>query len=294
MMANQQDQARAAFTETAEIWQRKSESKTGYSLIRDRNAVVLAELSRFPIGARLLDIGCGTGQLVVEAAKQGYYSKGIDYSESMIKHCVDNAVEAQVAAEFENTSIFDASGQDNSFDLISAIGLIEYIPQTLLDSFFHKVDALLASNGKLLLGTRNRLFNVTSLNEFTSLEIELKNFDNLVRQAIAFQSCNSPNFEFLGSFAGIEPQPESHPHTEIDVDTRFQYSPGEIYGRMEAYGYQIEGIYPIHYHAFPPGFKQDHLSQHQKIAQFVQLNAATDLRLVPWCSTLIFAARRST
>ena len=60
MMANQQDQARAAFTETAEIWQRKSESKTGYSLIRDRNAVVLAELSRFPIGARLLDIGCGT------------------------------------------------------------------------------------------------------------------------------------------------------------------------------------------------------------------------------------------
>jgi SAM-dependent methyltransferase len=296
MIEDQQEQARSTFNETADAWQRQSRQIGEYSLIHNRNAVVLGELSAYPSGTQFLDIGCGTGQLVVEAANRGYRATGIDYSNTMIKYCLENARDAQVAAEFELASIFDTTTNDREYQLISALGFIEYLPQAQLDNFFKKVADMLAGTGRFLVGTRNRLFNVTSLNEFTDIEIKLGNFENLVRQSMAFQSvkASGDDLEFLDEFAGIEPQPDTHPNTGVKVDTRYQYSPGEISSRLQAGGYHLDSIYPVHYHAFPPSFKNEHLAEHERTACFVQERASTDMRLIPWCSTLIFSASRVT
>jgi hypothetical protein len=214
----------------------------------------------------------------------------------MIEYGLRNAREANVVANFELSSIFDVSTSKREYDVISALGLIEYLPQPQLGEFFQIVSEMLVVGGTFLFGTRNRLFNVTSLNKFTNIEIELGNFEHLLRQAIAFQSSETKSrpLEFLKDFAGIEPQPDRHPNTGIDVDTRYQYSPGELYGRLQSSGYQLENVYPVHYHAFPPGFKEDYLVEHERAARFVQDHAPTDLRIVPWCSTLVFATSRTS
>jgi len=294
MKKDQQTQARATFNEIADAWQKLSQKSEKYSLVQNRNALVLKELSSWPQCSRFLDIGCGTGQLVVEAASSGHQAKGIDYSSAMIDHCRDNARKAQVDAEFELISIFDVSTASKEYDVISALGFIEYLPRTQLDTFINKVTDMLAIDGKLLVGSRNRLFNVTSLNEFTDIEIELGNFDNLLRQAMAFQSAEAQDtsFTFLEAFVNAEPQPNSHPNTGVNVDTRYQYSPGEIYSRLQAAGYRLDAIYPVHFHAFPPQFKKDNLVEHERIARFIQEQAPSDIRVIPWCSTLIFVASR--
>ena len=86
MALDQQLQAQSVFNKTADLWQQKSQGSETYSLIQDRNELVLSELLTFPTESKFMDVGCGTGQLVMEAARNGYSATGIDYSESMIKH----------------------------------------------------------------------------------------------------------------------------------------------------------------------------------------------------------------
>ncbi len=292
----QQQQAKNAFNDGAAKWQRKSAIKGVYSLIEHRNSIVLGELQKRPKRAKFLDIGCGTGQLVIEAGKNDYEAIGVDYAEEMIRHCNENRLIARTQAEFQFGSIFDLPVEKRSFEVVSALGFIEYLPQVQLEKFFLRVTDLISEKGLFLVGTRNRLFNITALNRFSEIEIELGNFENLTQQAIAFQDVSpTGNLEFLDQFGRIEPQPETHPETGgIRVDTRYQYSPGEICHRLKRAGYVVERIYPVHYHPFPPACKSDHLEEHARVAAYAQQRAPRDLRLVPWCSSMIISAYRKT
>lgn len=68
-------------------------------------------------GARVLDIGCGTGRHSVELAKRGYRVTGVDLSPGMLAQARKTADEAGVevefvqcnAAEFESDAVFDAA-----------------------------------------------------------------------------------------------------------------------------------------------------------------------------------------
>ncbi|MCX5905464.1 MAG: class I SAM-dependent methyltransferase [Proteobacteria bacterium] len=48
---------------------------------------------------KILDLGCGTGEYVVDLAKAGYDVTGIDFSKGMLSMCEDNAKEQGVSAE---------------------------------------------------------------------------------------------------------------------------------------------------------------------------------------------------
>jgi hypothetical protein len=50
----------------------------------------------------------------------------------------------------------------------------------------------------------------------------------------------------------------------------------------------------VHYHPFPPACKPDHLEEHARVAAYAQQCAPRDLRLVPWCSSMIISAYRKT
>jgi len=292
---DQQRQAKKVFNESADAWQKQSQHSESYSLIEHRNSIVMNELLRYSTSARLLDVGCGTGQLVIEACGNNHVATGVDYAKEMIEHCLQNAASAGVNADFQLGSIFDLSFSENQFEVISALGFIEYLSQSELEEFFKLVGQLLTDSGRLVIGTRNRLFNVATLNQFTQIEIDLDTFDSLVQQALVFQdvSLQYQGFEFLAKFAEIQRQPKMHPETGgIRVDTRYQYSPGELYHRLDYAGYDIDQIYPVHYHSFPPGFKSDHPDEHARVAAYAQYHGAHDRRLIPWCSTLVISAHR--
>jgi len=88
-------------------------------------------LSLYPIlpGARILDVGCGTGRHTVEFARRGYRATGLDLSEGMVNVARQKADVAGVQADFVQADATDFSF-DEPFDAAfclceGAVGLIE-------------------------------------------------------------------------------------------------------------------------------------------------------------------------
>jgi len=73
-------------------------------------------------GMSLLDIGCGTGLLIEEAAKAGAEVKGIDISEGMLKvaqkRIENSGLQDKVSIYNAGVVEIDALFPENSFDLI--------------------------------------------------------------------------------------------------------------------------------------------------------------------------------
>ena len=294
--SKQQEQALAEFNAIAGKWQDQSTATGEYSLIRDRNRVVSNILRQESKMCSFLDVGCGTGQLVEEASKLGRDATGIDFSESMIRICEDNKRISGAKARYISASFFEYNFHKSSFDLISALGFIEYISTKALDELFKRVGALLNSEGTFAIGSRNRIFNVFSRNAYTLLEEKLNNFDNLQDQATALENSTTQQqaMDTLETFEQLEKQPDRHPATNIDVDVRFQYSPADLCRRLRNYGFLPVSIHPVHYHAFPVSIKTDFPEAHEAVAELVEEIGGDDQRMVPRSSTFVIVAKTRT
>jgi len=80
-------------------------------------------------GARVLDIGCGTGRYSIECAKRGASRVvGIDFAASMIEFSHDMARQMNVESKCEFVCDDFLSHQFNeSFDIVLALGFFDYI-----------------------------------------------------------------------------------------------------------------------------------------------------------------------
>jgi 2-polyprenyl-3-methyl-5-hydroxy-6-metoxy-1,4-benzoquinol methylase len=74
--------------------------------------------SEFPIGARLLDLGCGTGLDAVELARTGYRVLATDWSPQMVARTHARALEAGMAANVEvrHLCIHQLDALEDAFD----------------------------------------------------------------------------------------------------------------------------------------------------------------------------------
>jgi 2-polyprenyl-3-methyl-5-hydroxy-6-metoxy-1,4-benzoquinol methylase len=290
---SQQDEAISEFDDIAKRWNQMSEDrKKEYSVIRHRNSIVLDCASALDHRSRFLDIGCGTGQLVIRVACAGINSLGIDISQEMISQCEKNILATPCAGEFRRGSFLEMSLPNHRYHLISALGFIEYIGTEELDQFFLKAVDLLVPEGILVVGSRNRLFNVFSMNKFTDIEIELENVKNLISQSVIFQGSPDASevITSLSRLGFIEPQPDQHPHTGINVSTRFQYSPAELVHRMDKVGLTVKKMIPINLHIFPPSVGRDHERLVNKIRS--QSLEFADHRLIPQASSFVIVATK--
>ena len=154
MKTKQQKETLNYFRKYADKWKDKP-------IIKQRNDFVLKVISERKTDL-FLDIGCGTGKLVNKVASKGIQAIGVDFSEEMIKIADKECKQA----EFICCSIFDFPFRDK-YDVISANGLIEYISYKELDKLLNLSRKALKPGGSLILSSRNRLFNIFSLNEYT-------------------------------------------------------------------------------------------------------------------------------
>jgi 2-polyprenyl-3-methyl-5-hydroxy-6-metoxy-1,4-benzoquinol methylase len=125
-------------------------------------------------GGRLVDLGCGGGDLCVQAAELGFTVTGIDVAEGMIAEAEARrrAVPAGVAGRltFRVGDALAADLGDGTLDAMTAIGLLEYLDADA--PLFQAATRWLRPGGVLVVSCRNRLFNLASLNQYTRGEIE--------------------------------------------------------------------------------------------------------------------------
>lgn len=292
---SQQKETLEYFRTYATDWQRKAVNEAGeFDLIASRNAAVLATINEMKTCRTMLDVGCGTGQLVIEAARRGMQSRGIDFAQEMILQCEANRSSAGVSADFECVSFFDFEGEPASFDVVSAQGFIEYISPEETKAFLRRANELLSPGGALVVGSRNRLFNAVTMNAFTALERDLQTLPPLTHEAITLQSSESQT-DAIAALARLMrnyPQPESHPDTGIGVSVRHQYSPAELIDLLKRLGFETRTIYPIHFHGLPMSAKNEFPEIHNELAKTMQRVAQFDQRIVPFCSSFVIDARK--
>lgn len=257
MTSEQQKQTLEYFNAFAADWRRKAEGGIAerVNVIAQRNQAALRALESVRPARRWLDLGCGTGEMVIEAAGRGLDAIGVDFAPEMIALCRDKApAQAQGRAEFRVGSIFDLTAEDGSFDVVSGLGLIEYLSRDELLRLLALAARWIRPGGALTLGSRNRLFNLVSLNDYTTMEVSLGAVDALVGEACAITEAATMRDALAAARTHAKAYPEAarHPGTGIRVETRHQYTPGQLAELLAAAGFAPTRAFPIHYHALPP------------------------------------------
>jgi GDP-mannose 6-dehydrogenase len=89
---------------------------------RQRFALQMVELAIAP-SSKILDAGCGSGEMAAKLMERGYEVWGIDLAEPMIRHaralCRSN--------QFQVGDIEQIPFPDNTFDAVVSLGVIEYL-----------------------------------------------------------------------------------------------------------------------------------------------------------------------
>jgi SAM-dependent methyltransferase len=74
-----------------------------------------------PVGSRLLDVGCGSGQLALLASRGGADATGVDIAENLIERAQERARVEGLGAHFRLADAEDLPFADAGFDIVTSL-----------------------------------------------------------------------------------------------------------------------------------------------------------------------------
>lgn len=124
--------------------------------ISPRMRIALEEANIKP-GMRVLDLGCGRGEILIQAALRGAYAMGVDYSPDAIK-IAKSAIaplppEIRHRITFLQEDIKEVSFEDNQFDVIFLLDVVEHLYPEEVEMVLKKVFKMLKEEGVLVIHT---------------------------------------------------------------------------------------------------------------------------------------------
>jgi SAM-dependent methyltransferase len=224
-------------------------------------------------GGRLVDLGCGGGQLCAVAAALGLTVTGVDVAPGMIEEA--ESLRATLPAEEAERITLVVSALDTfepekaAFDAATAMGLIEYLPDDA--ALFEPARRLLRPGGRLAVSCRNRLYNLQSANDYTAGEIEVGDALGLLAEIRAgLEEVRPEELRALGrelaaraplladaaALDESEPPPDYLGHVTAFRAERRQHTPAEIEAGARAAGFAPVSILALHPHPLPPGLEK--------------------------------------
>ena len=294
--SNQQKQVKEVFEKHAEKWFSKAQNKSNDSIniIQQRNQFVeYIALKFLNKNNSILDVGCGTGDLVISLLEKDFDAFGIDFAKSMIDKAKIEAKKNNYSPEKFTTISFFELQPKTKFNMISANGFIEYISELELTEFITKSHNFLENTGILVFSSRNRLFNIFSFNNYTNAEIKADCVNNLIDECIIFNSISSFDELLKNKFKSkINKNLESHEVTgDIKVSTRYQYTPSQLISLLQKNGFERIDLRPLHIHLFTTGGRKNLPEIHDTMSNLVQ-EQKNILQLIPQSSSFMIAARK--
>lgn len=118
-------------------------------------ALIARKLDLRP-GARVLDIGCGWGGMALHLARHhDVHVTGITLSERQLAIARQRAADEGLTDRVE-FRLEDYRATEGPFDAIVSVGMFEHVGRPQYDTFFRKLNALLAPDGVALIHTIGR------------------------------------------------------------------------------------------------------------------------------------------
>ncbi len=115
-------------------------------------------------GLRVLDVGCGRGEILVHCGLQNAQSVGIDYSPAALKlahYAISEIAKTEAAFRVPYLIMGDAQKMpfpDNTFDRVVMSDIVEHLYQDELESALEEVRRVLVTGGILLIHTMPNLW----------------------------------------------------------------------------------------------------------------------------------------
>lgn len=146
------------YTEDAPAYHRANyATPTVYSPLQFRQSYIERMIGdcNLPDGAKILDIGCGPGELVLSLTRKGADVWGVDIAEGMIRAAKE--LLAREDCDPDRLSVGDIENLDFAdgwFDAVVASGVIEY--QQYDEAALREMNRVLRADGHLILNVTNR------------------------------------------------------------------------------------------------------------------------------------------
>ena len=227
-------------------------------------------------GSRLVDLGCGGGQLCVQAAQLGWSPVGVDVAEGMIEEA--RAYAADVEVEWVVGSYDESGVADGEAAAVTALGLIEYLDDDA--GLFAEAARLLGPGGRFAVSCRNRLYNLLSANDYTRSELlepstspsegsgsDAPRLLDELRDALGAASDDALHALALSvaeradelraavEADRAEPPPELHDHVRAFQRGRRQHTPAELDAVAGEHGLRHVETLALHPHPLPPALE---------------------------------------
>jgi len=111
-----------------------------------------------PRGSRVLDVGCGTGELLIEAGRRGVRGVGIDTSEAMLTIAQKKSKKRNLGrrVEFKLGDALNLSFAKGSFDIVVSTLMISELQEEGLQKFMQAASIYVKSGGTVIIGGEGR------------------------------------------------------------------------------------------------------------------------------------------
>jgi ubiquinone/menaquinone biosynthesis C-methylase UbiE len=134
-------------------------------------------LESFPKGAKVLDVGCGTGEQVRLIRERGYDVSGVEPAPAMRQRAIENNPGTQIV----DGTITEIPFEDNAFDAVLAIEVLRYLHRDDIIKSYQEMLRVLKPSGQLFV----TLVNMLATDGFVV-------FDKLKRAAYRFSGKKQP------------------------------------------------------------------------------------------------------
>ena len=110
-------------------------------------------LEKLPPGARVLDVGCGTGEYVRRATELGFLASGIEPAEAMRKVALEKNPSSTILDGIATALPFP----DNTFDLVICIEVLRYLHREDNRQALREMHRVLAPGGRMFSDLRQQV-----------------------------------------------------------------------------------------------------------------------------------------
>jgi len=109
-------------------------------------------------GSRVLDVGCGTGELLIEAGRRGVRGVGVDTNRAMLAVAQEKSRKRNLGrrVEFKLGNALNLDSVKDSFDIVVSTLLISELQENELQKFIHAVSNHVKSGGIVAIGGEGR------------------------------------------------------------------------------------------------------------------------------------------
>jgi len=266
------------------------------SLVRDE--IVVSEIKN---GGRkklkIIDLGCGTGELAIALLKEGHTLVGIDNAPKMIQGAVQNLNKAEIKKTKNEADLFKVCDLEDAellgtFDAVTATGVIEYLDSD--EKFLKTVSNLLNDKGHAYISFRNQLYNTVSGNRFLQAEIKNGSIDRLIHE---FNDVG--RFSPISAAESIKLQEQAYKRAaqalknikslEVDANEikkkkafpkdmkRRFHSPHQLEKLGKSEGLRLSHVVYFHFHPFHSQFQDDFQVAYNQVALALQPLGRTPL-----------------